>query len=177
MGMPFLWSFIFPKHHSWRPPGVCGEKRGEKVREKEGGGKIKWDKGVFSKCENIHLCFKWYWEAHILWVAVRVSVPRSSIPVLCLSLMILHQVCPECALGMHGTDGMKWARLTAAIWWAELLSSQTVVSWGLGEALRISVGTICILKAWLSTRVEAVSLSYSSLKARKGNFILKIHLI
>ena len=32
------------------------------------------------------------------------------------------------------------------------------------------MGTIYILKAWLSTRVEAVSLSYSSLKARESKF-------
>ena len=101
------------------PGGLWGSRR-EKGRERKRKGrrekKIKWDKrDIQQMWEHIHLCFKWHWEAHILWVAVRVSEPRSSIPVLCLSPTILHQVCPECALVMHGTDGMKWARLIAAM--------------------------------------------------------------
>ena len=98
------------------PGGLWGSWRKNKGRESKRKGrrekKIKWDKRYIQQVwERIHLCCKWHWEARILWVAVRVSEPRSSTPFLCLSPWF----CTRCALSMHGTDGMKRARLTAAM--------------------------------------------------------------
>ena len=101
--------------------GLWDSWRGKKGRERKRKGgrekKINREESVISsKCETVFTSVVCDIERHTFSGSLmRVAKSRSSTPDLCLIPVILHRVCPGCALGVHSADGMEQAWLMAAV--------------------------------------------------------------